>query len=140
MKEQVEKAILDLRPFLKNLQDKIRHRSEDEEFSWTCGGCFAFAEAINKGLPKSKLCVVGQFDKEVKDWVSQHAFVQYQNTYFDYNGTQTEEELKKYFVPSMGKVKLGEVEKWTNLWYPEQEYVTDEEIKAIKNQFVHLLN
>lgn len=134
----IEQAILNLRPTLLNIQQNICTRYDDN-FSWTCGGCFALAEAFAKSLKKSNLCAVGQFDKESKDWVAQHAFVEFNGNYYDYDGLRTESQLLQYKIPNMGKTKIGVVKTWEKLWYPEQEFVTPKEIQQIKKEFSRLI-
>jgi hypothetical protein len=122
-----------------SLQNKIRIDTDTPDFSWTNGGCYALAEAISKTLKGSHLSVVAQYDKESKDWVSQHAFVEFYGKNFDYNGKRSIKQLCKYGLKcsNMGSVKVGHVDNFNNLWYPDQEFVNDSQIREISSVFIN---
>jgi hypothetical protein len=110
---------------VKRFVDEIRKKHPD--WSWTQGGCFAFAEALKKAFG-AELWVVAQ--KEDEDWASQHAFVRYEGKFYDATGEVTEEQLLEYGWDS-SPVKIGPVDNWDDelsLWYPVQEFVSLEEI------------
>lgn len=114
------------------------------DWTWTKGGCFAIAEAIVAAVPKAELWAVGTFEGE--DWASEHAFVRYKGRYYDADGESTEEVLlAKYGHPERGAVKIGKVDDWVDLeepdalWYPEQEFVTEEEIALMTKLFKRIL-
>lgn len=112
-------------------------------FGWTNGGCFAFAEAITAAIPNSELWVVAT--KEEDDWASQHAVIKYQDKFYDAEGFQTEKDLLTNYGFIRPINKLGKVKGWVDrvvfpLWYPEQEFVKDEEIKAITVEMQKLLS
>lgn len=129
-------------PQIKAITKAIRKEYKEMDWGWTCGGCFAFAEAISASLPESELWAVGQ--KEPEDWASQHAVVKYNNEFYDAKGKQTEKSLLNNYGIGKGKVKLGSVLEWidaefpNSLWYPEQEFVTEEEMKLISKEFCTL--
>lgn len=135
--DQVVKSITNMKPFLLSLQKKIRIDTKTPDFSWTNGGCYALAEAISKALNGSYLSVVAQYDRESKDWVSQHAFVEFCGINFDYHGKRSIKQLCKYGLKSsnMGSVKVGRVDNWNNLWYPDQEFINDNQIREISSVF-----
>jgi len=113
----------------------------ERSFTWTCGGCFALAEAFTKAIPHAELWVIGE--KEENDWASHHAVCKIGEYFYDGNGQNTAKQL---LAPYKGKlVKLGKVKTWIDadppdsLWYPEQEFVRNEEIKLITKSLKQLL-
>ena len=115
-------------------------------FGWTSGGCFAFAEAISASLPTSELWIVGVQTKGETDWTPNHAIVKFDGNFYDAKGQQSEKKLIKDFgwTNKGYKAKLGNVHEWLELeepdccWYPEQEFVREEEIHLIAKEFCKL--
>ena len=105
-------------------------RKEYSWWSWIRGGCFAFAEALTAAFPDVKLWVIAE--RLEVDWGSHHAFVKYHGKFYDATGRITKKGLNKPYKNCI--VKMGEVDNWPDelpLWYPEQEFVTQKEIKLI---------
>jgi hypothetical protein len=101
-------------------------------FTWTSGGCFAFAEAMVLAFPDAELWVVAT--REKRDWASQHAFAKYKGRYYDATG----EVVEKFLLSNYHGEKIGEVSSWDTknefpLWYPSQEFVKNEEIQILAN-------
>ncbi len=127
---KIESAIFSIRPVLKSIQGDIVDNYYPE-FTWTNGGCFSFAEAIVEVLKDAELWVVAE--KTEDDWGTHHCFFNYNGAYFDYDGIVTEEWLLKKY--GHGESKIGKVEGWKDLWYPDQEFVLLSEMKEIGREF-----
>ena len=134
-------------PKVIKIRDEIR-KDFYNDFDWTCGGCFAFAEAIVAVLKGSELWVVGSYEQaeyhgEPSDWAAQHAIVKYKGIFYDATGKVTKEFLLANFGVGR-RTKIGKVETWIKskpphgLWYPQQEFVMDKEIKLIGGRFLDI--
>ena len=54
-------------------------------WSWTEGGCFAFADRMQKAYGGQQWCVA-RFDPEEKDWAAEHAVVKIGGVYYEFHG------------------------------------------------------
>ena len=119
----------EVKAIVKNLRKEYRW------WSWTRGGCFAFAEALIAAFPNAKLWVLAE--RMIDDWASHHAFVKYHGKFYDATGCITKRKIIKYcdkFQIQRCNLKIGEVENWPDelpVWYPDQEFVTSKEIELI---------
>lgn len=131
--------LVQARPVVEILND-IR-RTHFDDFSWTFGGCYAFAEVLNDAIPCSELWCVAT--KDLYDWSSQHAFVKYKNRFYDSEGLNSKVNLLLRYGSINGKNKLMKVHDEEDfeeeLWYPDQEFVTEEEKAIIKSEFLKLI-
>ena len=133
MKDRLHDAILRVveSPPLKRIVRSVRSHENDRSWYWTSGGCFAFAEALVKVLG-GELYVVAQLCDD--DWSAQHAIMKYRGQYYDATGLVTEKHLIATYGWTTSAVRIGSVNNWDSelpLWYPDQEFVTDEEIDLI---------
>lgn len=129
-------------PEIVKIHDSIK-QDYYSEFGWTSGGCFALAEGLVAGLPKSELWAVGQ--KCEDDWAAQHAVMRYQDKFYDADGESSKETLLRTYSWKSSPAKLDKVSNWVRrmppneLWYPEQEFVSDKQIKTITKIFKQML-
>ena len=54
-------------------------------WSWTTGGCFAFADRLQKAYGGQLWCVA-RYDPEGDDWGAEHAVVRIGGVFYDFNG------------------------------------------------------
>lgn len=123
------------------LGKKVTSRAKkiDPSFRWTCGGCFAFAEAMALAID-AELWVVAEWMPDDKDWASMHAFVNYKGKFYDATGEVTELKLRQYKLKKTSQTKLAPVKGWDDLWYPDQEFVNEEDIKSLAKKIKGLVS
>jgi len=132
--DRIDQAISFARqsPTVVKIERRVQRYENDPDWSWTSGGCFAFAEALVKAIIGAELWAVGQF--QGYDWATQHAFVCVDAKFYDADGLTDREALLKKYGWSTSRAKLGRVKHWADekpLWYPDQEFVTPREINRI---------
>ena len=66
------------------LQDKLRAEHGDF-WTWTTGGCFAFAEAFQRAFG-GELWGDCRYDTQGKDWPVDHAVVKIGDAFYDHDG------------------------------------------------------
>jgi hypothetical protein len=132
-KDKIEAAITAIKPFLLDLRNRIRESSGDRGFGWTRGGCFAFAAAARRC--GAEIGVVAEWCEDANDWAPHHAFLMVVDHLYDATGRHTPRAMLRRYERMTGKsLRLGAVKGWSDLWWPEQEYVKESEIRQIAKQ------
>ena len=131
--DKIEAAIAATKPLLRALRDRIRGSSGERGFDWTSGGCFAFAEAARRC--GAAVGAVAEWCDDAGDWAPHHAFFVVGDCLYDATGRHTPRAMLRRYERMTGtSLRLGVVKGWSDLWWPEQEYVKESEIRQITKQ------
>lgn len=109
---------------LVRLAAPIRKRYAD--WTWTKGGCFAFAEAFQKAFG-GVLYGVCEYDPDGKDWPVNHAVVRLHDHFFDFEGPHDEAELLRQYKSKRKTKNAVLPNNNENVFWFEDDFLNDEQ-------------
>jgi hypothetical protein len=121
-------------PFwIKPLTPLTKKLVDGGDWSWTNGGCFAFAEAFHEVFGGEPWGICSEFEEEGDfDYPVEHAMVKVGNQFFDFNGVVDFEEYAQRLAASTGrKIRLKAASEAGVFWF-EDEYLDDEDMVFLR--------